>query len=841
MAQPCPQAGHRQRGPGTHSILRRSILGTASRVLLALGFTAASAHAVVVRGRVTDPLGAAVVHARVQLAQGTTVVAFGYTEPDGTFEVRSASRGRFRLLTVAPPFTPAIGEDFYGSATDVITRNVVMEVATVSEQVTVMATGIPTPIQQASSPVSLVSTFDLSTHAGVVDELRLTPGIDLVQQGQTGGATSLFVRGGSSTANKVLIDGITAEDIGGRFDPGTVSTTAVHSVELYRGPDSVLYGSGAEASVLSFETPRGGSRPLLTYSGDAGNFHTYRDEGTFSGTHKRFDFYTAFSRFDTSNAQPLDRYHSATSAANIGYSMNGNTQLRFTLRNADSGSGLPGATGLYGFANDGKQADQDIDSGLTFEDRLADGRWHNLVRYDIARKREEAHEYGFDGTPIVVNGATGGSGVNGATEEFGDGVTIRGANGYQATGQAAFFAPSTDTDTDSNRDELYFQSDYAYTRNHSVLFGFRYENERGSLVEPGAAEDASAQRTNFEYTLQFQGNVKNRLFYSAGGAIEKNHVYGLAGTPRIGLAWVPVRVGKKKFHGTRLRASAATGVQEPSLALQFSSLYYELMAAGDAAEVAAYQVGQPTAARSRSYDLGIDQNILGERLVFKAGYYHNVFDRQPEGVNSSTLQQEFNFPASTADEIYEAYLNSLAFRAQGLEAEVEWQPLRHLDIHGGYTWLDGLVLQSFATDAENAANGTPTTNPNLPGYAIGAVSPLVGARPFQRPPNSGFFAAEYVSHRFAAALKGAVASRSDDSTFLGGLDTTGGNTLLLPNRDLDHGYAKLDASLSAVVSKHITVFSQLDNLLSQQRIGPIGYSAMPFTFRLGLKYRLGGD
>jgi iron complex outermembrane receptor protein/vitamin B12 transporter len=90
-------------------------------------------------------------------------------------------------------------------------------------------------------------------------------------------------------------------------------------------------------------------------------------------------------------------------------------------------------------------------------------------------------------------------------------------------------------------------------------------------------------------------------------------------------------------------------------------------------------------------------------------------------------------------------------------------------------------------------------------------------------------------------MKGSLSSRSDDSTFLGGLDTTGGNTLLLPNRDLDYGFAKIDASMSLVVSRHITTFAQLDNLLSQQHIGPIGYPALPFTFRLGMKYRFGGN
>jgi iron complex outermembrane receptor protein/vitamin B12 transporter len=92
-----------------------------------------------------------------------------------------------------------------------------------------------------------------------------------------------------------------------------------------------------------------------------------------------------------------------------------------------------------------------------------------------------------------------------------------------------------------------------------------------------------------------------------------------------------------------------------------------------------------------------------------------------------------------------------------------------------------------------------------------------------------------------AAFKGALASRSDDSTFLDGFDPNFGNSLILPNRNLDFGYAKLDANVTYAVKRRVTVFTQLDNLLGQQHMGPIGYSALPFTVRAGLKVRIGGD
>ncbi len=267
---------------------RKSIVAKRGFSLLvligAISATTGAAHAVVVRGTVTDPLGAVVIGARVQLVQGTSVIAFSRSQVDGTFEIRSTAKGRFRLLTSAATFTPGVSDDFYGGATDLVAQNVVLEISSVTESVTVTATGIPTPIQQTSAPVSLISLADLATRIGVADELRLAPGVQVVQQGQTGGVTSLFVRGGNSTANKVLIDGITAEDVGGTFDFGTVAQTAITSIETYRGPNSVLYGSDAGASVVSFRTPHGDSiRPLLVYTGDGGNFQSYRNQGEVSG------------------------------------------------------------------------------------------------------------------------------------------------------------------------------------------------------------------------------------------------------------------------------------------------------------------------------------------------------------------------------------------------------------------------------------------------------------------------------------------------------------------------------------------------------------------------------
>jgi iron complex outermembrane receptor protein/vitamin B12 transporter len=661
--------------------------------------------------------------------------------------------------------------------------------------------------------------------------MRQSPGVFVVQEGQTGGETSLFVRGGNSTANAVYVDGVPAVDVGGAFDYGTVSSTGIGKLELYRGADSAVYGTDAGAGVVTIETPRGVTlKPVLDYTGDAGNLHEWRNEVTAGGTARKLDYLAGWSRLDASNALPLDRFHDVTSVANLGYAFNGTTDMRLTMRYSVAAQGLPGAHDFYGISNNAKQSDEDLYSGLMVENTYH-GEWHNLLRYGVARKREQALQFGDTGTPLTV-----GSGDSAYTEYFGDVVTIRGANGYAVTGRAAFF--QSNEDQDSNRDQLYLQSDWSRSPVFRALFGFRYDDERGSLNDADYDLHESGQRTNFEYTLEAQGEIAGTLTYAVGGAVEKNHIYGLAATPRLGLSVVAIRPGPEPFHGTRLRGNIATGVQEPSLSLEFASLYGELSAAGDTADIVKYGIGPSAAQRSRSYEGGLDQNILGDKLVLRAAYFHNVFDRQLEGVSGQALAEYFGVSVPA---IQYAYLNSLAFRAQGAEVELEWQPATSVLVRGGYTRLDGVVLQSFASDAVAANQGTPTENPQLPGIAIGAESPLVGARPFRRPPKTGFLTAQYTRPKYNVALKAAFAGHSDDSTFLDGFDPQGGNSLLLPNSYLDFAYAKVDLRGEYALRSSVKIFAQIDNLLNDQHIGPIGYPALPLTVRAGLKIRLGGD
>jgi iron complex outermembrane receptor protein/vitamin B12 transporter len=180
-------------------------------------------------------------------------------------------------------------------------------------------------------------------------------------------------------------------------------------------------------------------------------------------------------------------------------------------------------------------------------------------------------------------------------------------------------------------------------------------------------------------------------------------------------------------------------------------------------------------------------------------------------------------------------VNSQAFRAQGFEAELEYRIGKGLSARGGYTYLDAVVQRSFSSDAIG-----PSFNPSLPNVPIGVDTPLIGARPFRRAPHSGYFGLGYNHSRFSALLTGTLVGRRDDSDFISA-DADGGLSLLLPNRNLDGAYQRIDLSGHYQLNHFLNVYTSLQNLLSEQYSPAFGYPALPFTFRSGIRLTVGGE
>ncbi len=566
----CPFSSFRARGSSSrprnsHNLATHAHSGVSRAIRQLLALIAAvlfafPARAVVVRGTVTTPLGIPLANARIQLIQGQRVIAF-------TIRLHGRHLRDPQLLSLAAsffspraPFTPSIGEPFYGG------RHLRSSLATSSWNIPPSLRNSPPPPPASPRPLpqipSAITLIPQRTLAPRKSESSTTsarsPGTYAVQTGQAGGPIALYVRGGAPTPTRSSSTASPPQTSAAYFDYSSISTTTLTGPELYRGANSALYGTGAEASVVNLATTRSNFlAPTINYTGDAGNFHTYRNEAILSGAIKQARLPGRLQPLQhlqrpPARRVPLHQPASPTSA----YSILSNTLARFTLRNADSAVGLPEAHDIYGISASGKQADQDLYSGITVENVLA-GNWHNLVRYGIARKREQSRAVRLQ----PANPSPQSDRRNPDDHYYGDIVTLRGANGYTATGQAAFITPSFDAV--SNRDELLYQTNYTFPYRIAALFSFHYENERGRLLESATSD----QPTGPTHQLPLHPPTPGRhqapplLLLRRRHRTEQplRHRRNPAHRPRLR----PCPSRQRWFRGTNLRANVATGVQEP--------------------------------------------------------------------------------------------------------------------------------------------------------------------------------------------------------------------------------------------------------------------------------------
>ena len=131
-----------------------------------------------------------------------------------------------------------------------------LRLATAAETVVVTATRTPVPSQAAGADVDALSSQQLEVMQPVAadDAMRFLPGAVVNTAGQRGGISSLFVRGGESTYNKVIVDGVAVDNPGETFDFGTLPLAQADRVEFVRGAQSTLYGSDAMTSVVQVWT-----------------------------------------------------------------------------------------------------------------------------------------------------------------------------------------------------------------------------------------------------------------------------------------------------------------------------------------------------------------------------------------------------------------------------------------------------------------------------------------------------------------------------------------------------------------------------------------------------------
>jgi len=794
-------------------------------LFLVLTPAAAWAQSATVSGVVLDQLGARVPGATVTIVGEQKDAGNTTAGSDGGYSIGNVAPGRYRVRAELSGFETSVTGPFYVSG-GTVTMNVSLAIGPLQQAVVVTAAAAEVAKAQTGAPVTVIDqqVIDAINKPDVLEALRLTPGTNVQQTGARGGTTQIFVRGGNSNFTKVLIDGISANDIGGGVDLAQLQITGVGRIEVLRQSNSVVYGSDALTGVVSIETRRGRTRvPEFNYTLDGGNFATIQNDINVGGAVKRFDYFSDYSYFDTDNEVPNNGYRNHTYAGRFGVAFGRGTDVTGTLRHIDAKLGSPNAFDNFGIADDSTQKTR-----LTFGGLTASSQWTNRVQSSVrfGMSDQTANYLNPTGTGTYVDPFGFGGNYLGKV------VTITGANGYSVTGRGILdyaFGPFPSTfNSRTTRKALSGQATVQVATNLQLSGGARYEREQGYADPEG---DPSATRDNGGAFVEGRVGLGARVYLNGGVGVEHNAAFKNAVTPRVSVAAYLHEATKGAVGATKLTFNAGKGIKAPSLSQESSSLFVRLESASTAARA---NVGPIGPERSISVDVGVEQEFAGGRARAGVSYFHNDFDDLIEYVGRAILPRLGVSPEAAAASGFGAYVNSQSFKAQGIETTFEAALSRELRVMASYTYLDAEVTKSLSGGVLS-----PAMNPKFPGIQIGQYAPLVGARPFRRPANSGSLMVAYSKGAVDAALSAFFVGKRDGSTFLD--DEFFGTSLLLPNKDLEAAYQKVDVSAGYRPFKYLRGFISIENLFDKDYDASFGFPALGLTARAGVTVSLGGN
>ncbi len=611
-------------------------------VFLAL-LCCAAASASDLKVTIQSPSGDRVSGVRVSLfrAADNSGVATLTTGGDGIADFPNVADGDYRVVILAPGFAEQ-SQQISLPKTEALT--VELKLTTTPQTVVVSGSSTPATPDQTGASVGLLDSDQLKllNPATSVDALKYIPGAMVSSSGQEGSIGSLFVRGGDSDYNKVIIDGVRVNDPGGYFDFGVVPMNNFQRLEVERGPESTAYGTDAMTSVVQLWTATGSTQtPLLEFGADGGNFNTAHGYASVSGARGVFDYNLFADQFNTNGQGANNQYSNSLQGGNVGVKLSDKVAFRLRLRHYNSWSGV------------------------------SSNWWFNGAPVLPPDPNQYAHQNNF-----LASGDLTVSGPGSWQHSF---------KGYEYNHVALNDNPVDDLDrpfdtafsnlTKYNVAGFSYQGIWTPRTWAQTAVGYTFEDENGYInsnygtVEmPDISITHGLRRNN--YLFGQETIIWKRLSVLAGLGYVNNESFGNNVSPRASASVLVFR-GNEIFSGTRLRAGYSEGIKEPSFEESF----------GISGSFPTIPNPNLRPEQNHAVEAGFDQALFNNKWSLSALYFHNLFLDQIEFlVNSTTFVSQ--------------YVNLNKSMAQGAEVVLSGRVLNNLAVNASYTYTSTQIEQA---------------------------------------------------------------------------------------------------------------------------------------------------
>ena len=599
-------------------------------------------HKAILQGKIFDPDGRAVPRAHVSLLSGLTPLEERETDAEGKYRFEGLADGAYTLVANSPGFS-TLSEGLDVSSGQSRRADLHLSVSAVEEQVVVSASIGGALAPQIGSSVSVVTQQEIEDRGAenVFEVLQGLPGLQVNQTGRHGGATSVFIRGGNSNYNLVMIDGVQLNLFGGDFDFASLPADGVDHVEVSRGPQSALYGSNAVAGAINIVSERGEGPPHFSFLAEGGSFTTRRFATGGSGLTRGFSWAYNLSRLDSGGVVRNDNYRNQSSYVSLGYSRTPKRQFTFHFFGNANDAGAPGAYG------------SDPDHLFTGVDT-------------VSRDKQNLFGYQANYSEQFTNNLKQVFSVSVSPDRF------------------FFHSAFGDSFLKNMRVVANTHGEWTVSRKDLFVYGLEYNYER---IQDTFIADANntpfvLPRASYAYFAENRWNPTSRLFLTTGLRVDDLRTDALPPdglgsrpflpasstvkvNPRVAVAYLLRQSRTSQVFGvSRLHGSFGTGIRAPN-----------------GFELAFTNNPNLKPEKNISFDAGIEQPFLSDRTVLDVTYFYNRFKDQIV-VLGGNLQNLSTFASD----------NLANSRAQGLETSLRLRPFRSLELAAQYTWLDSAIL-----------------------------------------------------------------------------------------------------------------------------------------------------
>lgn len=214
----------------------------------------------------------------------------------------------------------------------------------------VTTTRVATEAERVPAAVTVITRAEIQArgYATLAEALAAVPGLRIVPQGGAGQLTRVFLRGSNSNHTLVLLDGVPLNDPSSpdaAFDFGQDLLGDIERIEVVRGAQATLYGSGAIGGAINLVTRRAPRDRQAMVFGEAaaGSPGAVRLNAGMAGTVGAFDYLAVLQGFATSgfNVVPgrlatsrgeRDGFRSALGTLRLGYAVTETTRVEGLLR-----------------------------------------------------------------------------------------------------------------------------------------------------------------------------------------------------------------------------------------------------------------------------------------------------------------------------------------------------------------------------------------------------------------------------------------------------------------------------------------------------------------------------